>query len=257
MSQAAIDRPIRWRVLAGIIGLLFAGSCEQAPPEVLRAGSVRESGDGSGALQSTEAVPEWKGQIAAIRAGLSTAIRASGRPVSAEEWADLSDGCERLRVLEANVSLLTAGDLAVLATLPALEQLKLTGPVDDAAMSMIVKAAGLRTLNLPDGEFSDEGLAALRTLSRLELLRFGSPGVGDAGLELIASLPAIRFLHLLDVPITDAGLRHLYPLERLESFYLDGGQCTDAGLRELLRRLPDLHFHRDQIHLPGDEHDHD
>jgi hypothetical protein len=65
-------------------------------------------------------------------------------------------------------------------------------------------------------------------------------------------MPALRFLHLIDVPVTDAGIAHLQSMSRLESFYLDGGRCTDDGLRALLRALPDLHFHLDQLHLPGD-----
>jgi hypothetical protein len=67
---------------------------------------------------------------------------------------------------------------------------------------------------------------------------------------------SLRFLHLIDVPITDAGLAHVSGMTWLESFYLDGGDCTDAGLRGLLQALPELHFHRDQLHLPDDPHAH-
>jgi hypothetical protein len=96
----------------------------------------------------------------------------------------------------------------------------------------------------------------LAGLKELELLRFGSPHISDDGLAVVSTLPSLRFLPLIDVPITDAGLQHLHSMSGLESFYLDGGRCTDEGLYALLRALPGLHFHRDQLHLPDDPHRH-
>ena len=79
----------------------------------------------------------------------------------------------------------------------------------------------------------------------------------DAGLQELARSPRLRFLHLLDAPITDAGLRHVAAIATLESFYLDGAtRTTDAGLRALLAERPDLHFHKDQYHIPGDPNTH-
>ena len=61
----------------------------------------------------------------------------------------------------------------------------------------------------------------------------------------------------MGVPVTDEGIRAIHGMTWLESFYLDGGNATDEGLRQLLTALPELHFHRDQLHIPSDDrHDH-
>lgn len=208
---------------------------------------------------STASAPEpssWEQQLQHVRDGATTAIRADTQSVSPQQWEQLREGCEALTILEADASRLTAGDLALLANLPNLQRLKLTGPIGDAAMPHISAATNLTVLNLPDSELTDQGLAQLEALRQLELLRFGSPRVTDAGLEVVTRLPALRFLHLIDVPVTDEGLTHLHSLSQLESFYLDGGRCTDEGLYALLEALPGLHFHRDQLHLPDDPHKH-
>ena len=68
----------------------------------------------------------------------------------------------------------------------------------------------------------------------------------------IAAARSIRFVHLLGVPVTDAGIVALYDMHWLESLYIDGGQITDDGIRSLLRANPELHFHRNQLHVAGD-----
>lgn len=161
----------------------------------------------------------------------STAARAPAEPPFAAQLAAVKAGeSQEIRVTRA---VTTDADLAELAGLN-----------------------GLLRLNLPHGEFTDEGLAVIRTLPDLALLRIGSPRLTDAALAHIAATRSLRMLHLIDVPITDAGLPQLYPMTWLESFYLDGSQTTDAGLRELLAKLPELHFHRDQLPLSGTRHPH-
>jgi hypothetical protein len=190
-----------------------------------------------------------------VRAGESSEIRFVSQPVAPDQWQMLQQ-CPSLEVLEVDAGLLSANDLQVLADLPELRRLKLTGPVDDADLQQLGSVRQLKMLNLPDGVFTDAGLQQLEPLRELELLRFGSRNVTDAGLAVVPRLGALRFLHLINVPITDAGLKHLHGLTGLESFYLDGGRCTDEGLYTLLNALPGLHFHRDQLHLPDDPHTH-
>lgn len=217
--------------------------CVEAPPQQVRSSQPIE--------------PAWEEQVQQVRAGEATGIRSIARPVSPQQWQMLQEECRSLEVLEVDSRRLAAQDLQLLADrLPALQRLKLTGPVDDSQLQKIAAVAGLKMLNLPNGEFTDDGMQHLTELKDLELLRFGSPHVTDEGLAVVSQLPSLRFLHLIDVPITDAGLQHLHPLTGLESFYLDGGRCTDEGLYSLLRARPDLHFHRDQLHLPDDPHAH-
>lgn len=203
-----------------------------------------------------ESTATWETLVEQVRSGQSNTIEAADTPLTPSQWALLDEVSDRLRVLQADYRQLTAEDLKLVAAFPRLSRLKLTGPVDDAALSVISTFTGLTHLNLPDGVFTDDGLQRLGSLAALEQLRFGSPHVTDAGLAVIPKLPSLRFLHLIDVPITDDGLQHLHGLTGLESFYLDGGRCTDEGLYALLTELPELHFHRDQLHLEDDPRDH-
>lgn len=198
----------------------------------------------------------WSEQITAVRDGTATEIRVTGQPVSPDELAMLGDGCEALEVLDIDDVAPTPEDLTVLSSLPALRQLRLGFEVDDAMLRDLAGLDSLQILNLPNGAFTDEGLKTLAELPDLELLRFRSPHVTDAGMQNIAAIPSLRFLHLIDVPVTDAGIAALHKMQQLESLYIDGGRCTDDGLRALLEALPELHFHRDQLHLPDDPHRH-
>jgi len=201
---------------------------------------------------ATVTEPAWSEQLAGVRAGRSRQIAVSQAPVTSAQFAELADGCTNLEVLDLDSVEITAADLAVLARLPNLKRIKLGAPIDDAGLAQLTGATALISLNLPSATFTDRGLEHLANLPHLELLRFRSPHVTDDGLKHIAALPALRFLHLIDVPVTDAGIAHLNSMSKLESFYLDGGRCTDDGLRSLLKALPNLHFHLDQLHLPGD-----
>lgn len=228
------------------VGLLFfcltllalAGCADSAAPEP--------------AASIAPAEPGWADQLSAVRASRSDEIRLGDHLVTAAQFRDLASGCGGLKTLVLDRADLHDDDLAALRALPNLRWLKLPAPIGDDGATIIADCLTLEILNLPAATFTDAGLAKLATLDRLTLLRFGSPHVTDAGLAPLAGLPNLRFLHLLDVPITDAGLEHIVALKTLESFYLDGGRTTDAGLRKLLAARPDLHFHKDQHHLPGD-----
>lgn len=198
----------------------------------------------------------WADQIEAVRAGRSHEIHLESQVVRPSEWADLAEGCAGLTALEVAHADVADSDLDLIAALPQLRRLRLGAPVGDAGLEHLAECPILSVLNLPAAEFTDAGLERLAHLPRLELLRFHSPHVTDAGLAHVATMRSLRFLHLIDVPVTDAGLAHLHAMTWLESFYLDGGHCTDEGLSALLRALPDLHFHRDQLHLPGDPRAH-
>jgi hypothetical protein len=203
-----------------------------------------------------DAEESWNEQIAAVRAGLSDEIRISDELITAEHFDELKRGCDSLATLLIDQAELADTDLAVLSALPRLRWLKLPTPVGDEGAFAIARCTTLERLNLPLARFSDAGLSAVASLEGLTLLRFGSPNVTDEGLQELRYLPRLKFLHLLGVPITDAGLPHIASIETLQSFYLDGGRTTDAGLRKLLADRPDLHFHKDQRHLPGDPQAH-
>jgi len=89
----------------------------------------------------------------------------------------------------------------------------------------------------------------------LQLLRFASPKVTDEAFKNIGQLQSLKFLHLLGVPITDVALPEIGKLKNLESFYLDGGKTTNDGLVRFTKANPDIHFHKDQLHMDGTGHD--
>lgn len=126
------------------------------------------------------------------------------------------------------------------------------GEIDDRTLLAISELPQLEVLNLPDGTFGDAAISAIARMPKLQLLRFHSPNVSDRGLAALAESPALRFLHLMDVPITDSGLAALQGMDQLESLYVDGGDVTDTGIASLLKSNPQLHFHRNQLHVDGD-----
>jgi hypothetical protein len=203
-------------------------------------------------VEIAEPEASWDSQLAAVREGRSTEIRLSGENVDSLRFRELAIGCAGLTTLALDRADVRDEDLEPLRSLPNLRWLKLPGPIGDAGIESIAACRDLEILNLPGAAFTDQGLVRLKTLDRLSLLRFGSPGVTDRGLEQLRSLPRLTALHLIGVPITDAGLKTVAGIESLESFYLDGGSVTEKGLRDLLAERPDLHFHKDQYHLPGD-----
>ncbi|MBL8849802.1 MAG: hypothetical protein JNG89_08965 [Planctomycetaceae bacterium] len=196
--------------------------------------------------------PTWEQQVAAVRAGTSKRIIVADETVDAADLAQLGAGCDALEVLDLDHVDAGSAALEVIGALPNLDRLKLGMLIDDAGIERLVRAEQLTVINLPQATFTDRGLEQLADLPKLELLRFHSPNVTDDGMPYIARMPSLRFLHLIDVPITDAGLAQLHGMQQLESLYLDGGRCTESGMRALLTALPELHFHLDQLHLPGD-----
>ena len=233
------------RLLLALLAL-SAGCAQDAPPPAASVATVE---------------PSWAEQVADVRAGRSDEIRCDAA-VPAERLRDLSRGCEGLRTLFVTLPVrpdgtVPADDLAAAFDgVRRLRWLKLSGPADDATAAAIARLRELEILNLPDARLTDAGLRRLATLDRLTLLRFASPDVTDAGIAALPDLPRLKFLHLMGVPITDAGLVSVAAIGTLESFYLDGGKATDAGLSRLLSVRPDLHFHKDQRHLPGDPNRH-
>jgi hypothetical protein len=227
----------RWRLL--LLPLLALPAC---------------SGETEHPPATPPAEASWSQQISAVREGRSNQIIVTHQAIDATQFVELADSCDGLLILEIESAGVHDEDLAVLEHCPHLKRLKLGAPVGDTGTEHIAAVPSLEIVNLPEARFTDDGLASLARLPRLELLRFHTPNVTDAGMAHIPEIKSLRFLHLIDVPITDTGLRPLYSMTELESFYLDGSQCTEDGLGDLLRALPELHFHKDQLHLPGDPH---
>lgn len=232
-----------------LVVLLIAGCRDSAESEVVETSSPTSS---SPPVELT-----WEAQLAAVRDGQATRIAITQATVSREQWQQLAEGCESLERLEVDAADITDSDLELLAQLPQLTLLKLGAEVGDDGIAQIAGVQTLEFLNFPNGGFHNESLALLAELPNLKQLRFHSPHVGDDGLAFIATLPQLRYLHIIACPMTADGLKHLHGMTQLQSFYLDGSDIADEAIYELLRALPSLHFHRDQLHLPDDPQAHE
>lgn len=199
---------------------------------------------------STE--PAFAEQLQAIADGNSGSIVVTRELITSQQFQQLQPFAERIEKIEIIRAELDETDFDLLATFSNLYWLRLDIPIDDTALASIANCESLRILNLPQGQFTDQPLNAISQLENLELFRFHSPNVTDTGMHQIVNLPKLKYLHLLEVPITDAGLILFHDRHDLQSFYLDGSNVTDDGLRSLLKANPELHLHRDQLHLPED-----
>ncbi|WP_146504916.1 hypothetical protein [Rubinisphaera italica] len=245
-ASAQAERPRHPAFILLSLTLLILLGCQNTEEEGLE---NTEPSNTSAQLSTESAFAE---QLQAITDGTSGSIVVTKELVTSEQFQQLQPHAERIEKIEIIRAELDQSDFDLLATFSNLNWLRLDLPIDDTALSSIAQCQSLRILNLPQGQFTDQPLEAISKLKRLELFRFHSPNVTDAGMKQIANLPKLKYLHLLEVPITDAGLIPFHDRHDLQSFYLDGSKVTDDGLRALLKANPELHLHRDQLHLPED-----
>lgn len=238
---------VRSRLLISVAFLLTC-SCTESNPRPSEPVSATEP---------AEQERHWNEQLQRVREGKQQTIRVSRDVITDEQWQTLAQDATSLEVLDVEQLEINDSAYELLTHLAKLRQLRIGSAVGDEALEHFSQVNSLHVLNLPHGTFTDAGLKTLAKHPELELLRFHSPHVTDEGLSHIARLPSLRFLHLIRVPITDAGLNHLEGLDQLESLYLDGCNCTDDGILQLLEALPQLHLHRDQLHIENDPHAHE
>ena len=194
----------------------------------------------------------WRKQLDEVRAGRSTVIVMPDLQLSSVHLPDLGTVADK--VTELNLSGDQLGQqIAAITGCSHLRILHLRTVVGDDEIAALGQLRELEVLDLPLATgVTDAGLKALEGHPRLRLIRLRAPQVTDAGLASLPRLLELRWLHLMEVPLTDAGLETFRSMPKLESLYLDGDRATDDGLSALITARPDLHFHRDQVHLPTD-----
>ncbi len=145
---------------------------------------------------------------------------------------------------------LSTGGLSYLNGLSQLERLYLRGlKRDDTAMD-ISGLVNLKVLNVQmtfkrEGKtrlherFTDDDLACLAGLTKLERLQLGSPGVGDEGVAYLTKLKHLHYFFTTMSAMSDNGLYHLSQLDSLSQLTIRSGQFTDEGVAHLqnLKRL--------------------
>ena len=152
---------------------------------------------------------------------------------------------------------ITEKGLNPLTSMENLIQLRLRTRLTDRAIPFIMKMTQLQFLNLPQADFTDDGIQLLSSHSNIQLLRIGGKRLSNKSLKSIANMPSLSFLHLIGVPVDDQGLPALYALQQLQSLYLDDTEVTEEGLVKLLRKLPHLHLHINQSHIDRDPNKHE
>jgi hypothetical protein len=93
-----------------------------------------------------------------------------------------------------------------------------------------------------DGFRSDAGVAALASLSNLEILALkGGPALTDSALKPLATMPKLRSLHVYHSRITEQGLTHLYACQKLDSVEIKSSvPVSRQAVARLQTELPSL-----------------
>lgn len=206
-------------------------------------------------------------------------LRLMDLPVGVRD-ADLEriSGLSRIAELELHRTRVTDEGLKVIATLPDLQLLKLSGlPISDDGLRHLLPLRKLRSLQLSQTRVSDAGLKTVAGFSDLEELRLASLPITDSGVKSLASLTKLRIVHLdrteigseaieflrgrteleelliFDTKVDDRGLGMLEECSNLRNLSFSNTSTTDAGLRMLdgLKKLEQLQLSQTAVTQRG------
>lgn len=138
----------------------------------------------------------------------------------------------------------TDADLLPLSKLHELESLKLGNGITDDGLAHIAGMTRLETLDLTGTDISEAGLAHICQMNRLRTLGLPPIDVSDKGIGHLARLTELRDFEVRGYEITDAGLAQLANLKHLTRLRLVGSPVTDEGMKHLsgLAELENLHL---------------
>lgn len=130
---------------------------------------------------------------------------------------------------------ITNEDLAEVAKLDQLKELLLTSAIHitDDGIARLKGLERLEFLRLVGAQMSDVGAANLKQMQRMKRLHLERTQIGDLGLAQLQGMTELRDLDLVDTNVTDAGLEHLQAFELLEELNLASTKITDKGLPKL------------------------
>lgn len=110
----------------------------------------------------------------------------------------------------------------------------------DELMAGVGRLKRLEELNLSHTDVDDAGLAHVAGLTRLKRLCVASTRVTSAGLVPLKCLKTLESLDLSDTEVGDAGIEYLTGLRELRELFMYRTFVTAEGLRKLGRALPML-----------------
>jgi hypothetical protein len=113
--------------------------------------------------------------------------------------------------------------------------------VSDKSLAVLAGCKQLRELTIPESTVTDAGLTPLTKLTRLEALDISDAAkVTDKGMATIKTLERLEVLRLNKTSITDKGLMELRPLEGLRSLSVGGTKVTQAAAEKFPELMPNL-----------------
>lgn len=116
--------------------------------------------------------------------------------------------------------------------------------ITDDDVARLVGLPRLQTLYLDEGPVTDAALAHIGRMASLESLSLAGCPITDKGAAHLQALSELRVLNLSNTRVSDAGLKHLAPLERLETLALADTPVTGSGFQHFakLRNLITLNI---------------
>jgi hypothetical protein len=109
----------------------------------------------------------------------------------------------------------------------------------------------VQQLDLHGTAVTDAGLANIASQTALTHLHLNGTAVTDAGLAHLKDLSALEYLNLYNTGVTDAGLKNLEGLKKLRKLYLWQTKVTDAGAKALKAAVPEIALNRgEELTLP-------
>ena len=113
--------------------------------------------------------------------------------------------------------------------------------LDDVGLVHVSRVATLANLCLQETRVSNDGLACLVNLPRLQHLRLkDNPQLTNACVRTLVRLPGLTDLGIHETSIDEAGLRELVVLDRLEDVCIQvwEGNYSFDGLLEISSKMP-------------------
>jgi Leucine-rich repeat (LRR) protein len=151
------------------------------------------------------------------------------------------DSRSRVTGVRMDLSWVTDGDVAALASLPNLESLDLAFTlITDAGVEQLRGLKGVKRLNLQSAELlTDTAISHIRGWSGLRSLNLRGTDITDTSMEHIGSLAALTSLDVSYTQITNNGMEFLATLNQLEELSVGGNKVSGPGLH-ILKSLPRL-----------------
>jgi internalin A len=112
--------------------------------------------------------------------------------------------------------------------------------ITDQGVAHLARLERLEVLGLQGTAITDAGLATVKLLRSLKMLILDGTSIGDAGISNLAAMPELRHLSLNDTAITDAAMSSIASCDKLELLSLANTAIGDPGVEMLADNLREV-----------------